>query len=92
MQQYDPDLDSYEQAVPTEGAPPIETRNAREEAEERTAKRLRLTSPSRASSPSRSKEEAMFLVAEDVSEVMMSAAFRQYAMKAEFCKAEDISE
>jgi len=92
MQEYDPDLDSYQQTVPTAGPPPIETRTAREEAEERAAKRLRITSPSRAGSPSRNREGAMFLSAEDVSEVMLSAASRQYAMKAEFYEAEGISE
>jgi hypothetical protein len=47
MQQYDPDLDAYPQAIPAEGAPPVEARTVREEAEERAAKRLRVTLPAK---------------------------------------------
>ena len=40
-------------AIAAEGAPPVEVRTVREEAEERAAKRLRVTSPARESSPTR---------------------------------------
>ena len=90
MQDFDPDIDPFMQAVPTEGAPPIETRTARGEAEERAAKRLRVTSPARAGSP-QNREAALFLHAEDVSEVMRTEAEKQYALKSDFYQAADVS-
>lgn len=92
LQQY-PDLDAYPQAMPTEGAPPVEARTVREEAEERAAKRLRVTLPARESSPTRdsASHSALFLFAEDVNEVMEAEAAKQYALKSDFYQAADVS-
>ena len=91
MQEYDPDLDAYPQSVPTGGPAPVEARTTREEAEERAAKRLRLTSPSRASSSDAAMETSLFLRAADVEEVMMAEAAKQYALKADFYQREGLT-
>lgn len=91
MPAFNPETDPFEQAVPTEGPPPVEVRTSREEAEERAAKRLRASSPSRAGSPSRRSHYVSFLAAADVPAAMMTEAEKQYALKQEYYEKEGVS-